>query len=128
LLSYEDEDEKWHKMDASPTDLAPALLNSDFEGTMDSKKIKYRVVAFAMEGEGAVRKFGDESDYQVEDGTSFPAIPPALPATRLPKLVSDTNVSGRRTSNCSFQDCFSSLLSQPTRRVSLSINLRFIRS
>jgi hypothetical protein len=57
------------------------------------KKIKYRIVAFAAEGEGAVRKFGDESDWDVEDGKGFPAIPPATPPSRLPKLVCNTSVS-----------------------------------
>ena len=93
LLSYEDEDEKWHTVDSASSDLAKSLLDPDFEGTFDKNSIKYRVLAFAMEGEGAVRKFGDESDYEVEDGTSFPAVPPALPASRLPKLISNTNVS-----------------------------------
>jgi hypothetical protein len=94
LLSYEDEDEKWHKIDAQPSELTPSLMTAtNFEGTMENKTIKYRIVAFAIEGEGAVRKFGDESDYDAEDGKGFPAIPPALSASRLPKLVSDTQVS-----------------------------------
>ena len=93
LLSYEDEDEKWHKIDTSPIELTtPILTSPDFEDTLDSKKIKYRIVALAEDGEGAVRMFGDESDFDVEDGISFPPIPPARPASRLPKLVCNTQV------------------------------------
>lgn len=91
LLSYEDEDEKWHKVDAIISDFTPELLTSaDFEGTLDSKKIKYRVVALAMDGEGAIRKFGDDSDLDVK---GFPPIPPARPPSRLPKLVGNSAVS-----------------------------------
>lgn len=94
LLSYEDEEEKWHQMDATPSDLSPSLLTSgDFEGTLDNKKVKYRIVALSIDGEGAVRKFGDESDYDVEDGTGFPPIPPAKNPSRLPKLIHNTHVS-----------------------------------
>jgi hypothetical protein len=81
-------------MDAPPSDLTPSLLTSpDFEGTLDTKKIKYRIVALAIDGDGAVRKFGDESDYDVEDGKGFPPIPPARSPSRLPKLVCNTHVS-----------------------------------
>lgn len=94
LLSYEDEDEKWHNMDVEPSTLTTEVMTTpEFEGTLDKKKIKYRIVAFAAEGEGAVRKFGDESDWDVEDGKGFPAIPPATPPSRLPKLVCNTSVS-----------------------------------
>ena len=97
LLSYEDEDEKWHQMDVEPSALTTTALTApDFEGTLDKKKIKYRIVAFAEEGERAVRKFGDESDWDVEDGKGFPAIPPAMPASRLPKLIHNTSVSEMR--------------------------------
>jgi hypothetical protein len=94
LLSYEDEDEKWHKVDAKPDQLTtPILTSPEFEGTLDNKKIKYRIVALAEDGAGAVRKFGDESDYDVEDGIGFPAIPPARLPSRLPKLVCNSQVS-----------------------------------
>ena len=92
-MSYEDEDEKWHTVDASPSILTESLSDPNYEGTFDKKSIRFHVLAFALEGEGAVRKFGDESDYDVEDGKSFPAIPPAVHPSRLPKLISNTNVS-----------------------------------
>mmetsp|Transcript_20206 Transcript_20206/g.22711 ORF Transcript_20206/g.22711 Transcript_20206/m.22711 type:complete len:1237 (-) Transcript_20206:127-3837(-) len=92
LCAYEDEDKKWHQMDAPKSELQHDKLTSpDFEGSLDKRKIKYRIVSFAMEGERANLKFGDESDFDVEDGKSFPAIPPMSPASRLPKLVVNTN-------------------------------------
>jgi hypothetical protein len=82
-------------MDVEPSTLTTEVMTApEFEGTLDKKKIKYRIVAFAAEGEGAVRKFGDESDWDVEDGKGFPAIPPAISPSRLPKLVCNTSVSG----------------------------------
>ena len=97
LLSYEDEDEKWHTVDQELSELSPsALLSPRFEGTLDRKEIKYRIVALAKEGQGAVRKFGDESDHHVENGIHFPPIPPALSESRLPQLISNTQVSKGR--------------------------------
>lgn len=89
LLSYEDEEEKWHRLGEDPAALTSA--KPGFEGTLDSK-IKYRVVALAKDGENAVLKYGDETDYQVEDGETFPPIPPALAENRLPKLICNTQV------------------------------------
>ena len=88
LLSFEDQDEKWHKVD----DTKDALTNvkRGFEGTFDRKAIKYKVIAVPKEGEGAIMRFGDESDYHVEDGISFPAIPPPSLEERLPRLISNT--------------------------------------
>jgi nardilysin len=63
------------------------LLAPDFEGSFDNKTIKFRIVALAVEGKGAVQKFGDESDFDVEDGIGFPPIPPILSASRLPQLT-----------------------------------------
>jgi hypothetical protein len=95
LLSYEDEDEKWHQMDVPSSGLSLAkLIAPDFEGTLENKKVKYRIVALATDGEGAVRRFGDESDFDADDGTGFPPIPPALLPSHLPKLVCNTQVSG----------------------------------
>lgn len=84
MVSYEDEDEKWHKVDLQPTELSRTC---NFESTLDGKKIKYRVVAVPQDGEGTVLKFGDDSDFE-----GFPAIPPAKSASRLPQLVCDTQV------------------------------------
>jgi len=93
LLSYEDEDEKWHTMDVQPSKLTQIqLMAADFEGTLDNKKIKYRIVALAAEGDGAVRRFGDESDFDADDGTGFPPIPPAPLSSHLPKLICNTQV------------------------------------
>ncbi len=92
LCAYEDEDEKWHKVDVPSSDLTREKLQCpDFEGSLDSKKIKYRIVSLALEGERASFKFGDVSDWDVEDGKRFPPIPPAAPPSRLPKLVCNTN-------------------------------------
>ena len=92
LCAYEDENEKWHQLDVSTSELQHDKLTSpDFEGSLDNKKFKYRIVSLALEGEKASLKFGDESDFDVEDGKSFPAIPPMSPASRLPKLVVNTN-------------------------------------
>ena len=94
LLSYEDEDEHWHTVDTPAPELTPTLLTSgDFESTFDNKKIKYRIVALAVDGEGAVRKYGDDSDFDVEDGKGFPPIPPPRAPSRQPKLVCNTHVS-----------------------------------
>jgi hypothetical protein len=92
LLSYEDEDEKWHVVDPTVSKLTVSSLTRGYEGTLDNKKIKYRVVALAQDGEGAVLKFGDDSDHHVELGTRFPPIPPPSPDSRLPQLVCNTQV------------------------------------
>ena len=92
LCAYEDEDEKWHKLDVPSSDLTQQKLQSpEFEGSLDNKRIKYRIVSLALEGERASFKFGDESDSDVEDGKTFPAIPPVMSPSRLPKLVVNTN-------------------------------------
>ena len=90
LVSYEDEDEKWHKVDHEPSDL---VRGCNCEGTLDGKAIKFKVVAVPQDGEGAVRKFGDSSDDDVLEGIRFPAIPPAKPASRLPQLFHSSQVS-----------------------------------
>lgn len=92
LLSYEDEDEKWHEVDQPLSQLTTSALSRGFEGTFDSKQIKYRVVALAQDGEGAVLKFGDDSDHRVELGSHFPPIPPPSPQSRLPRMVSNNQV------------------------------------
>jgi secreted Zn-dependent insulinase-like peptidase len=92
LCVYEDHDKKWHKVDDPSSELTHTRLTAlDFEGTLDGKKIKYKIVSLPMEGEKAVLRYGDDSDFDVEDGKAFPPIPPASPPSRLPKLVSNTN-------------------------------------
>ena len=93
LLSYEDETEKWHKVDVRASDLSQKqLLSPDFQGTLDDKKVKYRIVALANEGERPVRRLGDENDFDGEDGVAFPPIPPPPLSTHLPKLVCNTQL------------------------------------
>jgi len=87
LLSFEDEDEKWHRID---DDHSLDAIKPGFKGTFDSKDVKYKVIGVPREGEGAVMMYGDESDYHVEDGIHFPAIPPPSPEAQLPRLVSST--------------------------------------
>ncbi|KAL7479898.1 hypothetical protein ACHAW6_005617 [Cyclotella cf. meneghiniana] len=109
LLSYEDEDAKWHVLD-SPNDKAladDALLEPGYEGTLggsmivtqhvlivtfvlDKGKIKFRVIAVPRQGEGAVLRYGDaDHDDDVDDGVAFPPIPPPAPVSRLPCLIHD---------------------------------------
>jgi secreted Zn-dependent insulinase-like peptidase len=91
LCAYEDEDEKWHNLDISSLDFPHTIhASDDFEGTLDGKNIKYRIVSLAVEGSKATLKFGDESDFHADCGSAFPAIPPATPPSRLPKLAYDT--------------------------------------
>ena len=68
-------------------------IRKDFDGTFDKKQIKYKVISVPKDGEGAVMKYGDESDWHVEDGVHFPHIPPPLPESRLPSLLVNTQVS-----------------------------------
>lgn len=92
FCAFEDEDEKWHTLDVPSSELQLSRLTSPgFEGTLDGKTIKFRIVSLALEGSKAVRKFGDESDFEVDCGKVFPAVPPATPPSRLPKLVYNTN-------------------------------------
>eukprot|EP00804_Cyclotella_cryptica_P020270 CCRYP_015887-RA/>CCRYP_015887-RA protein AED:0.05 eAED:0.05 QI:160/1/1/1/1/1/6/125/1294 len=92
LLSYEDEDAKWHILD-SPNDKPltdDALLEPGCEGTLDKGKIKFRVIAVPRQGEGAVLRYGDaDHDDDVDDGVAFPPIPPPAPVSRLPRLIHD---------------------------------------
>ncbi len=90
---YEDEDEKWHHLDGSIADYNSVVTNPNFEGTLDSKKIKFKVISVPKDGEGAVLKYGDDSDWHIEDGVHFPHVPPPLPESRLPQLVCNTKVS-----------------------------------
>jgi len=90
-LSYEDEEDQWHGVDMALVDMKPDMLTPDFEGTLDKKKKKYRILSLALPGAGIARKFGDESDFDAEEGKSFPPVPPILPLSRLPKEISTSN-------------------------------------
>lgn len=90
LFSYEDEDKKWHIFDMVYCKSEEVRI--DYEGTVDSKKIKFRITALPAEGQGAILRYGDESDYDVEDGLTFPPIPPSQPSSRLPALSVDNKV------------------------------------
>ena len=90
---YEDEDEKWHKLDGSMADYNSVITNTNFEGTLDVKKIKFKVISVPKDGQGAVLKYGDDSDWHIDDGVHYPHVPPLLPESRLPKLVLNTKVS-----------------------------------
>ena len=76
-------------MDQKPEQLSRTC---DLEGTVDGKAIKFRVVAVPKDGEGAIRKFGDDSDENVLDGTQFPPIPPSKGVSRLPQLIHTSQV------------------------------------
>ena len=89
----EDGEEKWHSLDMSVDEYKKKQIRKDFDGTFDKKQIKYKVISVPKDGEGAVMKYGDESDWHVEDGVHFPHIPPPLPESRLPSLLVNTQVS-----------------------------------
>lgn len=80
-LVYEDGEEKWHVTDGEEAALTPEVLVPGFEGTMDKRAVRYRLVSVALRGQASP-----------EDGDdAFPAIPPPSPASRLPKQISNTN-------------------------------------
>lgn len=91
LLSYEDEEEKWHSLDTAFDEFSSSesIGRGTFEGSLDSRTIKYRIVALSFPGKGAIRMFGDGSDLNVQEGFGFPAIPP--PSEHLPVEVSNSN-------------------------------------
>ena len=89
----EDGEEKWYSLDMSVDEYKKDQICKDYSGTFDKKKIKYKVISVPKDGEGAVMKYGDESDWHVEDGIHFPHIPPPLPKSRLPSLLVNTKVS-----------------------------------
>jgi len=108
LLSYEDEGERWHSLDEDDHRSGGSTLDTNyqqqsnghhhhrhhhhvrpgFEGTFDKKKVKFRVLSVG----GGTRRFGDESDLDVEDGIAFPPVPLALSPSRLPREIFNTNV------------------------------------
>jgi nardilysin len=92
LLGMEHGEEVWHLLDISFNDFQNMRVMPDFEGTFDNKTVKFRVISVPKNGEGAVMKYGDESDWHVEDRIHFPHIPPPLPESRLPSMVLSTNL------------------------------------
>uniref|UniRef100_A0A7S3Q5Z2 Insulysin n=1 Tax=Chaetoceros debilis TaxID=122233 RepID=A0A7S3Q5Z2_9STRA len=93
LLGMEDGEEVWHKVDMKLAEYHKVKqLALNYEGTLDGKKVKFKVISIPKDGEGAVMKYGDESDWHIEDGVHFPHIPPPLPESRLPKLLCNTQL------------------------------------
>ena len=95
LLTYEDEDEKWHKVDLDISKIKNTTILPSYEGTFDDKATRFKVLAVPKDGEGAIFKFGDDSDWDVEDGVHFPPIPPKMLDSRMPQLIHNTKVSKR---------------------------------
>jgi nardilysin len=90
LISYEDEEEIWHVLDQGPSFFTAENVFTGFEGTMDKKKTKFKILALSSSGKPR-RLLGDESDYDVLEGKSFPPIDPPAAPHRLPISISDTN-------------------------------------
>lgn len=89
----EDGEEKWHSVDMTIEEFKHEIIVPDFGGTFNEKRVKYKVLAVPKEGEGATMKYGDETDWHVEDGLHFPHVPLPLPKSRLPCLLVNTTVS-----------------------------------
>jgi secreted Zn-dependent insulinase-like peptidase len=90
LLSYEDEEEQWHKLDQPIADFSREKLQPGFEASLDKRKNKFRLLVLASIGSGMIRSFGDEDD--VDGAEGFPPIPPAAPRSRLPKEIASSNL------------------------------------
>ena len=103
-MSYEDETQKWHKIDISLRELNESIIIPNFEGSLDNKAIKFKVLSVPKDGERAILKYGDDSDFHVEEGIHFPPIPPASTESRLPRLVVNTQVRSFQT-NMKFTLC-----------------------
>ncbi len=99
LLTMEDGEKTWHCVDLTLAEFKERYKHPspNMEGTFDDKQVKYKVISVPKDGEGAVLKYGDESDWHIEDGIHFPHIPPPLSESRLPKLVSNSQVSAYST-------------------------------
>lgn len=93
LLHFEDEHEEWYTLDSNTVGTeGNNPIEIGFESTFDKGNVKFKVTAVPREGEGMVFSYGDaDHEMDVEEGTVFPPIPPASPASRLPQLVYDKN-------------------------------------
>ena len=90
LISYEDDHEQWHRLDDDDDNTVnkhELHVRPGMEGSFDGKTIRFRVLSTK-----GPRLLGDDSDFAVQDGKSFPPIPPALSASRLPREISNSNV------------------------------------
>lgn len=85
LLSYEDEDEKWHTLDQPEETFRRDTMKPGFAGTLDQRKNKFRLLVLPKTGSGMVRSLGDSEDN--EESNNFPLVPPATPRSRLPKEI-----------------------------------------
>jgi len=63
----------------------------DFEGTLEGKRIKFKVLAAPKAGQVSLNCYDDVDDgYADKDNLRFPSIPPAQAKNRLPNLVINT--------------------------------------
>lgn len=87
LVLYTNEEEKWHKVDFvfDATDEDTVSIDVEWEGTFDGNSMNFKVISVARDEA--------ESSVGTEYGDEFPVIPPPLPASRLPRLITDNEVS-----------------------------------
>ena len=86
LLSYEDEDQQFHKLDDDVSFFKEMREGDGF--TLGGGRLKCKLIALGSSGGGI--KFGDGTDYDVDDGLQFPPIPPPTLESHLPKRLFDT--------------------------------------
>ena len=85
LLSYEDQDERWHTIDG----VIPWEMKPDFAGTFDQKRTKFRLISLSRyQSISEQNSNGNSFDHLPQ----FPSIPPATNPSRLPKLTYDDSL------------------------------------